>query len=672
MKKILSLLILTLSLFALAACDEALTENLSIEAITLNEDGEWEIAYEDGTSLTLPLDSSLVSDVEMVGSNTLRITFDSGYTEDVVFDFESDINYHMVTFLRPDGLIHDVQFIASGESATSVEGPNKLGHTFLEWDQDLSSIDEDLIVEGVYEVNTIVISFETNIEGVEYAPQTIDFNTRMTAPNVRSDYPEGYTLEGIYYDADFTQRWNRLDYQKESTTLYYHWIPIDQFYTEDVFNEVLELLKKNHYKDTTDATFYQFATYALIEALNDPYTSYMTQSQREQFNNVMGEDFVGVGITVENINEDVIIRQVWPDSPAEGAGLRAGDRITYIDEINVENMSYVDTVMLLLGEINTVVEIGVARSGFSEPLFFTMTRARIPNPSVEYEIYEYEDAHIGHLKIRTFGQATAGLVNEALAAFDADPNITGVIVDVRYNGGGALNAVFDILDAMLPITDKPLFSTYSTHLGQNITTEYHGGVNPPDRDYEFVVLVNEFSASASEVLAAAMQEHGGYSIIGMETLGKGTMQIPIRISNGSDIQTTIGQWFTPDNNWIHQDEGDFNGVIPDIEVDRNPFFNAFNIYLRDGESLVFDTVSDANANAQVILQLMGYDIRTDGYFDQNMVDIILDIQEENDLAMTGEIDADTAEFLSDTLLSYIRNLDNDLQLQTAINYFLED
>jgi carboxyl-terminal processing protease len=229
-----------------------------------------------------------------------------------------------------------------------------------------------------------------------------------------------------------------------------------------------------------------------------------------------------------------------------------------------------------------------------------------------------------------------------------------------------------MLNMFLTRDGLPMFQIEQFENGERTLEEYYAD-NNNQKDYPIVTLVNEFSASASEVFAAGMIEAGGYDVLGTPTFGKGTMQVPesLESTNGDELQASIGRWLTPEGNWINNEGGDFLSVNPTILVEQNPFFEQFSIYLAPGETLEFDQVSLKIENAQGILSALGYDLRSDGYFDENTEAVVESYQADNNLPVTGIIDADTAASLSADLFAYKQDAINDTQLQAAIDHLSE-
>ena len=444
-------------------------------------------------------------------------------------------------------------------------------------------------------------------------------------------------------------------------------------YRSSTFNEVFEYLLNNHYSEPDAQVLWQGAINGMIANLEDPFTRYFDEAEFTRYRQGFGESFVGIGVTVENIDEQVVIQTVWPDSPAEQGGLQAGDIVTHVDGVDYSNRSFAQTTAVILGEVNTTVEIGFRRAGIDETIFVSLTRAIIQNPSVVMRTYEANGHLFGHLRIHTFGDETQNLVREALDTFDQD-GIDGLIIDLRDNGGGNLTTLVSLLDLFLSseTSTLPLFTLETLENGRWQRTVYRPE-NDQSQPYPIAVLVNGQSASASEVFAAAMSEYGGYTIIGETTFGKGTLQSSVRIQSirGDRLNLTIGIWLTPEENWVHFDGGS-EGYAPDIHVPQNPAFTMPLIFLRDGEKYEYDQVSPRIAMAQHILNLVTDKVvRTDGYFDALTEAAIIDFRLNNGLSAIGVLDAETAVALSDAMRAYRAEIGNDAQMTAALEYLIE-
>ena len=440
-----------------------------------------------------------------------------------------------------------------------------------------------------------------------------------------------------------------------------------------LFFEVFEHLRTNHYLQPDSEELWFNAIQGMINGLDDPYTTYFSQAEFEAFQNSLGESFIGIGVTVENINNQVVIRKVWPGSPAERGGLMPGDIITHVDGVDYRSKSYFDVLSVVIGEINTSVEIGISRLGAIETIFVTMVRQEIENPSVTMQVIHQDHQTIGYLKVNAFGNQTLNIFKTYLEQLENEYKITGLVIDVRDNSGGYLHAVVPMLQLFLVESSQPMFSIEAFRNGTIERDEFKGG-QTSQRDYPIVTLINGFSASASEVFASSMMEHGHYPVVGTDSYGKGTMQTTMRLrhSDGDELHISTGRWFTSTDRWIDRYHSDIPTLEPTIHIEQNPYFYTYQIFLTEQEVLVYDTVSIKITNAQMILNALGYDVREDGYFDLNTQTSVKDFQLNNALTVTGDIDALTAQKLSQRIFEYKQDIVNDHQLFAAIELILND
>ena len=237
-----------------------------------------------------------------------------------------------------------------------------------------------------------------------------------------------------------------------------------------------------------------------------------------------------------------------------------------------------------------------------------------------------------------------------------EQGMTSLIVDLRNNSGGYLTSVVEMVDYLLP-ADK-VITTIEGREGGGTTYK----TSTEGKDYPIVTLINEGSASASEIFAAAMKEAGGYEVIGTTSYGKGTVQVSMPLDDHSSLKITTQVWKTPDGNWINEE-----GVTPTIEVEAPDFYYYYQVYLTDGKSLAYDMVDASIQNAQNILNTLGYRVdRTDGYFDKSTQEAVKAFQKDSGIEPTGVIDGKTAGDLTLALRDKVRDKQYDTQLQKAI------
>ena len=316
--------------------------------------------------------------------------------------------------------------------------------------------------------------------------------------------------------------------------------------------EILAIVQREYYREVDAEALETAAIDGMLAALGDPYTFYYTDEAYAAMNEETTGQYVGVGMLVgEAADGDLRVLRVFRDSPAEKAGIEAGDALLAIDGASVAGetpMSLSEASALLKGEGETPVEVEVERGG--EVLSFTLERGEVSINYVEYSILE---GNVGYLSIYQFTGDDVEGVKEAISAFQ-QADVSALVVDVRSNPGGLLTDVVDICDMLLPE-------------GLIVYTEDRSGAREEfyaDGEYwdvPMAVLVNGDSASASEIFAAAVQDTGRGIVVGEVTYGKGVVQTLHAFPEGDGMQLTTATYYTPSGASIHG-----QGVTPDIEV----------------------------------------------------------------------------------------------------------
>ena len=316
--------------------------------------------------------------------------------------------------------------------------------------------------------------------------------------------------------------------------------------------EILSIVQREYYREVDAEALETAAIDGMLAALGDPYTFYYTDEAYAAMNEETTGQYVGVGMLVgEAADGDLRVLRVFRGSPAEKAGIEAGDALLAIDGASVAGetpMSLSEASALLKGEGETPVEVEVERGG--ETLSFTLERGEVSINYVEYSILEGD---VGYLSIYQFTGDDVEGVKEAISAFQ-QAGVSALVVDVRSNPGGLLTDVVDICDMLLPE-------------GLIVYTEDRSGAREEfyaDGEYwdvPMAVLVNGDSASASEIFAAAVQDTGRGIVVGEVTYGKGVVQTLHAFPEGDGMQLTTATYYTPSGASIHG-----QGVTPDIEV----------------------------------------------------------------------------------------------------------
>lgn len=296
------------------------------------------------------------------------------------------------------------------------------------------------------------------------------------------------------------------------------------------------------------------ANQGLVAAAGDKYTVYMNAKEATQFNNdLSGQIGGGVGAEIGVRNGKPTIIRVLPGNPAEAAGLKAGDVITGVNGANSGSWTADEAAKKIRGPVGTTVKITVQRG--AETKEFTITRATVVNPSVRSEVR----AGIGILTISRFDAETSSLAQKAAADFKQQ-GVKKIILDLRDNGGGYLTAAQEV--AGLWLNNK---TVVSERTGGKQTDTLKSGNNPILAGIPTVVLVNGSSASASEIVAGALQDYGAATLIGEKTFGKGTVQKVIDLGGGAVLKVTVARWYTPNGRNITAE-----GIMPNQTVALTP------------------------------------------------------------------------------------------------------
>jgi len=321
-----------------------------------------------------------------------------------------------------------------------------------------------------------------------------------------------------------------------------------------VFSEIISLIESNYVETVKSDTMIEGAISGMVKSL-DPHTSYMPPATYKEMQVETTGKFGGLGIEISM--RDGILTVVSPidDTPAFRAGVKAGDKIIKIEDESTLDMTLQDAVSLLRGETGSPINITIFRKNFKAPKEFTIVRDIIKVRSVVHKLYQ---ADIGYIKIRSFSKNTSSDLDKALADLEKK-GITKLILDVRNNPGGLLNQAVEVTDRFLN-RENLIVYTKGRSNEQNMRFTSHdkvAGVN-----YPLIILVNGGSASASEIVAGALQDLNRAIVLGTPTFGKGSVQTIIPLSDGSALKLTTARYYTPSGRVIQE-----NGIEPDILVE---------------------------------------------------------------------------------------------------------
>lgn len=324
-----------------------------------------------------------------------------------------------------------------------------------------------------------------------------------------------------------------------------------------LFSEALSIVQKNYVEEPEPDDLIRGAIEGMLQSL-DPHSSFMDPDMYKEMQIDTEGEFQGIGITIGI--RDGILTVIAPidDTPAFRAGILAGDQIVLIEDKPTKNMTLMEAVKLMRGPKGTKVTISVIREGSSEPMKFTMTRDVIPLESVKVRDV---DETIGYIRIAQFQKTTASEFEEGLEKIRKEKGSLskGLVIDLRNNPGGLLVSAIEIADYF--IDSGPIVTTRGRLENQNFS--YNAKKAGTEPEYPIAVLVNGGSASASEIVAGALQDYRKAIILGTTTFGKGSVQTIYRLDDGSGMRVTTAKYYTPSGRSIQA-----TGIQPDIVVNN--------------------------------------------------------------------------------------------------------
>lgn len=404
-----------------------------------------------------------------------------------------------------------------------------------------------------------------------------------------------------------------------------------------------------YYEDVDKEKLLDGAINGMLDSLDDPYSDYMDLQEAKSFHESINASFEGIGAEVQELDGHIIIVSPIKGSPAEKAGLLPNDKILAADGKSLQGMSATEAVSHIRGKKGTKVQLTIERSGMENPLDVEIIRDTIPIETVYGEMI---DDRIAKVQITSFSEnTTKELINELNDL--QSKGMKGLILDLRQNPGGLLPRAIEISSLFVP-KGEVLFKVEDKHGNvEEYTSSNKNGTTTP-----LVVLINKGSASASEILAAAVKESANVPLVGETSFGKGTVQNAQDFKDGSNMKITTAKWLTPKGNWIHQ-----KGIKPDYEVALPEY--ATLPFLNPDLELKISTSSFEVTVAQQMLTAIGYDPgREDGFFDEQTKLAVIALQKDTGLKQTGVLTGETTMKLMEQLRQKI--LDNDTQLEKAI------
>ncbi len=315
--------------------------------------------------------------------------------------------------------------------------------------------------------------------------------------------------------------------------------------------EVLDLTLQNHVDKPELDTLVDGAVQGIVQSLNDPYSEYMTAESLKEFSDSLNGDYVGVGISIQMAGDYPLIEEVFKNSPAERAGLKAGDLIVAVDGESTYQVPLSMISLQIRGEEGSAVLLTIQRN--DQKFDVKLTRSNVDLPTVEAEV---KFGNIGYVDINSFGTDTAFEFSDALKNLQSQ-NVKGLILDLRNDPGGYLVAAVRMAGEFLP-SGKKVVAMVDRSGQQRVYRSFGSG---SAADLPVVILVDSNTASAAEILSGALQDYEAATLVGSQTYGKGTVQTVFDLTNGGALKLTIAKYQLPGGRFI-----DGVGITPDKQV----------------------------------------------------------------------------------------------------------
>lgn len=312
------------------------------------------------------------------------------------------------------------------------------------------------------------------------------------------------------------------------------------------------LIKSKYIYDVDNIKLVDGALKGYIDALGDPYTTYLTKEEMEEFTEEASSEYVGIGIYVSNVDDQILIVGVMKDSPALEAGIQAGDIITKVNGVEYSGAQLSEATSVLKGKEGTNADVTILRN--DEEKTVTVTRKKI---TVEHVASQMLDNDIAYIEISSFDSGVADSFERQLKEL-LNKGAKKIIIDVRSNGGGIVDEATQIADLFID-KGKSILITKGKNDSEKVTTAEN---DPIVKNIPVAILTNESTASASEILAGALKDQYGATLVGKTTYGKGVIQTLYSLQDGSGIKITTDEYYTPNHNQINK-----KGLTPDYEVD---------------------------------------------------------------------------------------------------------
>ena len=327
-----------------------------------------------------------------------------------------------------------------------------------------------------------------------------------------------------------------------------------------LLEQVFQLVSNRFVDTLQDTQLFEKAARGLVRELNDPYSELLTPRDMKQFNSRTGGRYGGLGMLIEK-RDWITVAKVYRNTPAERAGVHAGDRIIQVDSLSTQGWDLTKTSDYLTGTPGTKVSAKFSRPGVATPIDLQFTRAIVNVPAVPYSLMF--DGKVGYIPLEVFNENSGGEVRAAIKKLSGE-GAKGIILDLRQNGGGILEQSLDIANMFL----KPGQRILSVR-GRADSTDYNADTDPVFATLPVIVMTDNFTASASEIVAGALQDHDRALVLGETSFGKGLVQSVYTLDGGYALKLTTAKWFTPSGRSIQRERKVVDGRFVEVAPDTN-------------------------------------------------------------------------------------------------------
>lgn len=426
----------------------------------------------------------------------------------------------------------------------------------------------------------------------------------------------------------------------------------------EVIREVYNSIQVNYIEEVSKTDLLTGALKGMVNAIGDPYSEFLDAEESTSFEEDFQDSFEGIGVQFMMENGRVTVISPIDGTPAGEAGILPNDIILEADGVELTDMNTNEVVKLIRGPKGSDVTLLIQRNNSTFEV--VLTRDTIPNITVTGEI-DANEASIGHIKISQFADNTYNELVDVVHDL-RDQGATSLIIDLRMNPGGLLDSALDIGNMFLE--DGEMIMQISERNSEE-NTEFvaneraYGSIKIKE---PYTILIDEGSASASEILAAAVQENTDATLIGQTSFGKGTVQTILNQSDLGELKLTSAKWLTPSGNWIHD-----VGIEPDMLVEDSPV--ASSLLMNSNETLELGVSNEFVESLALMLNALGYEVSSENYFDEEVEAAVKAFQKDNELEVDGKVTGETAHALNRLVREHLK--ENDPQYNAAVELLLE-